>query len=123
MVDNKFNASFQVVDKLNGERLSDRVAGVFHLFEQEYPGALSFWYGVAEAAIPWNAFARHAPNESWVDRVNVYLEDGRAGQCHILGVSAQGGADGDYMRIQLTGLSALRVLDPDDPHFSPLFGS
>ena len=118
MVEKKFRAEFQVVDKLAGKQLSDRVEGVIHLFEQQYDD-LSFWHGVAEAAIPWNAFTQHAPEDSWVDRVNVYLEDGRAGQCHILHVSSQQGASGDYTRLQLTGTSKLEEPDVENPHFTP----
>ena len=80
MAQQKFRASFQVVDKLKGKRLSNRVDGVIHLFEHQYDDELSFWHGVAEVSIPWNAFTQHAPEESWIERVNVFLDDGRAGQ-------------------------------------------
>ena len=120
MLESKFRAEFQVVDKLAGEKLSDRVEGVIHLFEQPYDD-LSFWHGVAEAAIPFNAFTKHAPQHSWVDRINVYLEDGRAGQCCILHVSSQHGVSGDYTRLQLVGTSKLKAPDVDNPHFAPSF--
>ena len=123
MIETKFPARFQVVDKLDGKQLSNPVEGVIHLFEQQYNDELFFWHGVAEVAIPWNAFTQHAPERSWVERVNVFLEDGRAGQGHILAVSAQKGESSDYMRIQLAGTSRLLNLDLDNPHFAPIFDS
>jgi hypothetical protein len=117
---NKFDARLQVVDKLARVALSDTVDGVMHLFEHKYD-ELFFWYGVAEAAIPEKAFWQHAPDLAWVERVNVVLEDGRAGQCQILSLTAQRGATGDYMRIQLSGASALKPLDSGSPHFCPFF--
>lgn len=120
MKQTKYHAEFQVVDKREGTALSVRIEGVIHLFEQNYDD-LFFWHGVAEADIPWNAFTQHAPEDAWVERVNVYLEDGRAGQCQLLHAGSQKGASGDYTRFQLAGLSDLKELNPREPHFTPTF--
>ena len=121
MVEKKLDARFQVVDKRDGKQLSNPVDGVIHLFEQRYNDELFFWYGVAEVAIPWNAFTQHAPKDSWVERVNLVLQDGRASQCQLLSASTQQGASGDYTRIQLIGTSKLVNLDRNEPHFTPVF--
>lgn len=123
MVETKFDARFQVVDKLACRQLSNLVDGVIHLFEHQYNDELFFWHGVAEVGIPWNALTQRPPEHSWVERVNVFLEDGRAGQCHILTFSGEKGESGDYARIQLTGTSKLLNLDANDPHFTPVFDS
>jgi hypothetical protein len=121
MGDRKLRASFQIVDKLTRQPLSEWVDGVIHLFEQQYDPDFIFWHGVAEAALPWSAFSRHAPEDSWVEHANVVLEDGRVGQCRIGGVKAEKGDVGDYMRIKLVGTSSLRAFDQGDPHIVPFF--
>ena len=118
MAEKKLTAEFQVVDKLAGTKLSERVEGMIHLFEHQYDD-LFFWHGVAEAAIPSNAFTQHAPDDAWVQRVNLYLEDGRAGQCQLLHPGIQMGASGAYTRLQLTGISKFKELNSRNPHFKP----
>jgi hypothetical protein len=121
MHESKLNAEFQVVDKLACKKLSARVSGAIPLIEHQYDEDLSFWHGVAEVAIPLSALTQRPPEHAWVERVNLFLDDGRAGQCHVLTFQAQGGASGEYSRIQLVGLSELAKFDEHNPHFAPAF--